>query len=207
MKKITIIDCGIGNRASIHNMLRQLGVDAQVSNDPLQILNSNIIILPGVGAFDAFIQALSEKNLINVLNEAVLKRRIPILGLCVGMQVLFEKSEEGELPGLSWIPGQVRLLKQLFDSTENIKLPHIGWKSVEVKEGTFIPKENQYYFVHSYYCGPQSQSDVLGSIEINQKKVVVAVQKDNIYGAQFHPEKSHRFGLEFFKNFIHHVSQ
>jgi len=207
MKKITIIDCGIGNRASIRNMLRQIGVDAQVSNDPLQILNSHIIILPGVGSFDGFMQALSEKNLINVLNEAVLKRGISILGLCVGMQVLFEKSEEGELPGLSWIPGQVRLLKQLFDSTENIKLPHIGWKSVEVKEGTFIPKENQYYFVHSYYCGPQSQSDVLGSIEINQKKVVVAVQKDNIYGVQFHPEKSHRFGLEFFKNFIHHVSQ
>lgn len=205
MKKITIVDCGMGNRASIRNMLKQVGYESVISRRADDILTADLLVLPGIGAFDAFMKALKEYALMDALNEAVLQRKTPVLGICLGMQVLFEKSEEGEWPGLGWIPGEVRSLKKLFAQDEPIKLPHIGWKTVVGEKATMIPDENQYYFVHSYYCIPQDRQHIRGTVELSAKRFPVAVQKDHIYGVQFHPEKSHRYGLEFFKGFIQHV--
>ena len=206
MTKIIIIDCGIGNRASIRNMLKQIGYDSLISDNPQQILSADILILPGIGSFDAFMTALTEKNLIAILNEAVLYKKIPVLGICLGMQILFEKSEEGELSGLNWISGEVCSLRNLFKSEDEVKLPNIGWQKVNLTNDFFIPKDNQYYFVHSYYCQPRDTESIIGKININGRQIAVAVKKDNIYGVQFHPEKSHRYGLDFFKEFLQHVS-
>jgi glutamine amidotransferase len=204
MKKITIIDCNIGNRASIRNMLKKLGFASLISNKQQDILSSDLLILPGIGAFDAFMKALSENSLIDIVNEAVLKKKIPILGICLGMQILFERSAEGKLPGLGWISGEVFSLTNLLG--EKVKLPHIGWKKVDLTSKSFLPAENQYYFVHSYYCRPDHKQNITGKVLISNQEIVVSVKRDNIYGVQFHPEKSHRYGLEFFKKFIQDVS-
>jgi glutamine amidotransferase len=203
MKKIHIIDCDIGNRASIRNMLKKLGHDALLTRDHDEILSSDLLILPGVGAFDAFMEALQSLNLINALKEAVLIKKIPVLGICLGMQVLFERSEEGNLQGLGWIRGEAKSLKSHGGS--QLKLPHIGWKEVSPQGNSFFPKECQYYFVHNYFCAPYDSQDISGTISLEGKKIVVAVNKDNIYGVQFHPEKSHKYGFEFFRTFLNHV--
>lgn len=200
---IVIIDCGIGNRSSISNMLRRLGIAAKLSNDKNEILEADAIILPGIGAFDAFITALQEYNLIDALNTAVLQKNTPILGICLGMQVLFEKSAEGNLTGLNWINGDVRALKNYF--SDDFKAPHIGWKKVNTVNNNFLTLNNHFYFVHSYHCVPQDDVNICGTIELEGKQVVVAVRENNIFGVQFHPEKSHKFGLDFFKEFIAYV--
>lgn len=201
--KIVIIDCGIGNRSAISNMLRRLGIAAKLSNDKNEILEADAIILPGIGAFDAFITALQEYNLIDVLNTAVLQKSTPILGICLGMQVLFKKSAEGNLTGLNWINGDVRALKNYF--SDDFKVPHIGWKKVNSVKNNFLTLNNHFYFVHSYHCVPQDDVNICGTIELEGKQVVVAVRENNIFGVQFHPEKSHKFGLDFFKEFIAYV--
>lgn len=200
---IVIIDCGIGNRASISNMLRRLGISAKLSNDKNDILHAQAIILPGIGAFDAFMTALQEYNLLDVLNTVVLQKNTPILGICLGMQVLFARSAEGNLPGLNWIDGVVKELKHDFH--DNFKVPHIGWKKVISSQSNFITLNSYFYFVHSYHCVPIDNTHTCGTIELEGKQVVVAVRKNNIFGVQFHPEKSHKFGLDFFKEFIAYV--
>jgi glutamine amidotransferase len=206
MKNITIIDCGIGNRVSIKNMLQAGNANPTISSNADKILSADIIMLPGVGAFDAFMESLIEKNLLVVLESAVLKRKIPILGLCLGMQVLFESSAEGNLKGLGWIKGRVEPLRDLFVEKETVKFPHIGWKQVKVVPDGFISKENKFYFVHNYFCKPKDANIIAGSISIDDQPITVAVQHGNIYGVQFHPEKSHKYGLEFFKKFIQYVT-
>ncbi|MEI8321160.1 MAG: imidazole glycerol phosphate synthase subunit HisH [Alphaproteobacteria bacterium] len=205
MKKITIVDCGIGNRASILNMLEKLGYESVISRHPKDILSADLLILPGIGSFDAFMSALYQHNLLEPLEEAVLKRKTPLLGICLGMQVLLEKSDEGVLPGLGWIKGEVCALRNIFK--DDVKIPHIGWEEVSRINNYFLPSHAQYYFVHSYYCQPKDSKNIAGEIFLSDKKIVVAIKKDNIYGVQFHPEKSHRFGLEFFKKFINHVEK
>jgi glutamine amidotransferase len=184
-------------------MLKKLGYEVLLTRDHNEIFSSDLLILPGVGAFDAFMEALQRLNLMDVLRESVLINKIPILGICLGMQVLFEKSEEGKLPGLGWIQGEVKSIKSQCGS--QLKLPHIGWKEVSPYETPFLPKECQYYFVHNYFCAPSDSQDISGTITLEGKKIVVAVNKDNIYGVQFHPEKSNNYGFEFFRNFLNHA--
>jgi len=199
---ISIINYGIGNLESIANMFKKYGIKSHITNDPDTIEQADKIILPGVGHFGHCMQKLNESGLLPMLEQKALKDRIPVLGICVGHQMLFEKSEEGNAIGLNWIPGQV--IK--FNSTQlssNYKIPHMGWSDIGVNkpdsnlfDGIIEPR---FYFTHSYHVECYEQY-VLAKASYGYD-FVAAVQKGNIFGVQFHPEKSHRFGMELLKNF------
>tara|TARA_B100001540_G_scaffold89524_1_gene81058 strand:- start:577 stop:1188 length:612 start_codon:yes stop_codon:yes gene_type:complete len=195
-----IIDNGLGNLASIFNMLRQIGLSPEVTNDYDKISKSMDIILPGVGNFKKGIENLKEKNIHTaILNAANNKSRI--LGICLGMHFLFDKSDEGNEKGLGLIEGKVIKFSL---KNENYKVPHMGWNFVNFKINSdfcFKYKDRtKFYFAHSYYADCKNKKNIVG--ETNYCiEFPSAVQKENIYGVQFHPEKSHNFGKEFFKNF------
>ena len=194
-----MIDYGIGNRVSVQNMLTQLGYDCVVSNDPDVILAASHLVLPGVGSYDPAIRKLRENTaLFEALEEAAIGSNTPVLGICLGMQLLFDSSEEGSEPGLGWIRGEVRHLSNINSNLE--KIPNMGWANIfsgSNKKNT----SQRFYFVHSYYVTPKSQSDVLYTAFFGDE-FTCAVKKDNIYGVQFHPEKSHTYGMDLFKRFI-----
>lgn len=200
---IVIVNYGIGNLGSVLNMLKRVGADAVISSDPVEIEKADKLILPGVGAFDAGMKHLQESNLIGKLSEKALARRTPTLGICLGMQLLMQKSEEGDLPGLGWIEGAN--VKFRFDeSNGHLKVPHMGWNTVTVKRHDPLFKdlgpEARFYFVHSYKVVCQRQSDVLATTH-HGDDFVSALQSGNIMGTQFHPEKSHKFGMKLLSNF------
>ena len=206
MKKVLVIDYGVGNIASIENMLKKIGFTPVVSNSIDALENASHIILPGVGLFDVAMKRLEELNLITALNYKVVNDKTPILGICLGMQLLTRRSEEGSMSGLGWIDAEVFR----FDSrhgNEQIKVPHMGWNVVNVKkESKLFPDKNieyRFYFVHSYYVRCFHEGDVLAETT-HGGNFVSAFEKENIVGVQFHPEKSHKFGLEFFSNFMEH---
>lgn len=199
---IVIIDIGVGNVGSMLNMLRKVGVEGCISSDPDEINNSTALILPGVGAFDHVVEALNRSNLKEVIENKVLKEKVPFLGVCVGMQLLFEKSEEGTLAGLGWIPGEVKKFQ-----LQNLKVPHMGWNIVRTtQENSLLPiteEEQRFYFVHSYHAHCDKEY-AIGTSQYGYD-FVCAVKRDNIFGVQFHPEKSHRFGMELFKRFAEEI--
>lgn len=195
-----IIDYGLGNLASINNMLKQIGLQPKVSNNYQEILNSNELILPGVGNFERGMKNLS----INSLDDAIVKAAAKgsrILGICLGMHLLFENSEEGTKKGLSLIKGNVKKFK--FDNKIH-KVPHMGWNYVSFKKTSklYFPsiKKIKFYFAHSYYGVCQNNENISGLTSYGNDFASI-VENENIYGVQFHPEKSHNFGKEFFKNF------
>lgn len=200
---IVIIDYGMGNVGSVLNMLRKIGVPAAISSERRIIADANKLILPGVGAFDRGMTLLRELDLIDLLNEKVLERKTPVLGVCLGMQLLSRRSEEGDLPGLGWIAADT--IRFRFDAGDrSCKVPHMGWNSVQRTKcdailGTFeeVPK---FYFVHSYHVVCDNESDVLAR-SVHGFSFTAAVQRNNVYGTQFHPEKSHRFGMSLLSNF------
>ncbi len=197
---ITIVDYGMGNLGSIRNMLRRIGVDAIISGDPLAIADAEKLILPGVGAFDKAMARLSDCGLRGVLDRKALTDKVPILGICLGMQLLTRSSEEGVLPGLGWIEAAtVR-----FPRGNGIKVPHMGWNAVTaVTESPLVadaPDGSRFYFVHSYYVLADDRRHAI----LNASHGVTfdaGIQADNIMGVQFHPEKSHRFGKHLLGNF------
>ena len=200
---LTIIDYGVGNLSSIKNMLKRVGVDSVISDKPEDIAAASKLILPGVGAFDTCVEKLRSSDLISVLEQQVLNKRTPILGLCVGMQLLLEGSEEGRLPGLGWIKGKNIKFRQ-HEMTADLKVPHMGWTDVEpanpskLLEGIADPR---FYFVHSYHAQLVNPED--GSIRARYGYPFIAgVARENILGVQFHPEKSHKFGMKLFENFV-----
>ena len=199
---IIIVDYGMGNVGSILNMFKKLGVDnVTVSNKIEGVEEADKLILPGVGAFDNGMKNLKESGLIPVLNKKVIEDEVPVLGICLGMQLLCNKSEEGEEPGLGWIDADV--IKFRIDDTVNFKIPHMGWNYVEIKEeNPLISKEqkNRYYFVHSYYVKCNVEEDIIARAN-HSFDFTCAVQHENIFGTQFHPEKSHKFGMKLLKNF------
>lgn len=201
---IVIVDYGMGNVGSIKNMLKKIGAQAIISADVAEIERAEKIILPGVGAFDTGMRHLHEAGLIGVLNEKTLNRRTPTLGICLGMQLLAERSEEGDLPGLGWIEGESRRFR-FDDANATLKVPHMGWNTVCAVERDSLFKdlddEARFYFVHSYYVVCRSEADVLATSR-HGREFVSAVQKDNVMGTQFHPEKSHKFGMRLLKNFV-----
>ncbi len=204
---IVIIDYGMGNLGSIRNMIRRMGGESVISHDENEIRGADKLILPGVGAFDHGMQKLHEMNIVPVLNEVVLEQKKPVLGICLGMQLLSNSSEEGELPGLGWIDSKT--VKFSFDTDhQHLKIPHMGWNTVKVCQNSdlvdALGDEPRYYFVHSYHVVCQDPANELLKTEYGYE-FVSGMYRDNIFGVQFHPEKSHKFGMQLFKNFIERV--
>lgn len=201
---ITIIDYNMGNVGSIKNMLKKIGVPSIISREKEEINKATKLILPGVGAFDKGMSNLRKFNLVDLLNYKVKEEKTPILGICLGMQLLTRKSEEGgKEPGLEWIEADT--IKFEFDQSKEIRrIPHMGWNQIQAKKESLLLKEMydepRFYFVHSYHVVCDQQRDVLATSDYGIE-VTAAVEKGNVYGAQFHPEKSHKFGKKLLENF------
>lgn len=200
---ITIVDIGGGNLGSIENMLKKLGYAPSISADPDVIDAAEKIILPGVGAFDHGMRSLRERNLEAVLRDKVLAQKTPVLGICLGMQMLGLASAEGKEPGLGWIAARSRRFGgEGWDP--RLKVPHMGWNAVRsigdnpLLAGIDTPR---YYFVHSYYVVCDDLATACGLTRYGGEFASM-VRQDNIFGVQFHPEKSHRFGFALFRNFL-----
>lgn len=201
---LVIIDYGVGNLASIKNILKKIGVEAVISSDESVIAEADKLILPGVGAFDTCVEKLHESHLLPVLNTKVLQQRVPVLGICVGMQLLMKGSEEGVLPGLGWIDGEIiKFQPQRFAIP--VKVPHMGWTEVHLHGPSRLfedmHEEPRFYFVHSYHVMLKNEEDTLVYADYGYP-FAAGVEKDNILGVQFHPEKSHKFGMKLMDNFV-----
>jgi glutamine amidotransferase len=199
---ITIIDYKTGNLGSIQNILKKIGEESIITSDKNQIANAKKLILPGVGAFDTGMANLKLLDLVDILNYKVLAEKTPVLGICLGMQILSKNSEEGSLPGLGWINAETRRFK--FNDTNTYKIPHMGWNYVRQNKASNLFKElssdARFYFVHSYFFSANDTEDILSST-IYEIEFTSAIEKGNILGVQFHPEKSHKFGMRLLKNF------
>jgi imidazole glycerol-phosphate synthase subunit HisH len=200
---LVIIDYSLGNLGSMANMFKKIGAEAVVSADPLIIGKADKIILPGVGAFDGGMKNLMSQGLLQVLSKRVLENKVPILGVCLGMQLLSKSSAEGELPGLGWVEAETIHFK-FQDANTNLKIPHMGWNQLTVCQShplfTGLEEVNRFYFVHSYHVVCENPNNVLATTSYGLH-FTSAVVKDNIMGVQFHPEKSHKFGMRLLKNF------
>jgi glutamine amidotransferase len=201
---ITIIDYGAGNIGSVLNMCKKIGVKAQISNNPEAIASAESLILPGVGHYDHGMTQLKDSGLIAPMSEAVHNRGVPFLGICLGMQLLLEGSDEGSAPGLGWVKGWVRKFPDMTDENGRaLKVPHMGWSDVEPVGDSVMYKdwegECRFYFVHSFYCDPKSESEVSGIAHYGMP-FCCSIEVGNIWASQFHPEKSHRHGMRFLKN-------
>ncbi|HAT53547.1 MAG TPA: imidazole glycerol phosphate synthase subunit HisH [Betaproteobacteria bacterium] len=203
---ISIINYGCGNIGSIVNMLKHIGVEAEVISEAEQINKARKIILPGVGKWDSGVQYLRESGILSALEQRVLSDRIPILGICLGMQLLLDSSEEGSLPGLGWIEGTVRAFdfSQMDLGSKRLAVPHMGWNTVTVTHDCMLTESlgerSKFYFVHSYYADLECSENILLQSQYGHT-FTSAVRKENIYGLQFHPEKSHRHGMNIMKSF------
>jgi imidazole glycerol-phosphate synthase subunit HisH len=198
---ITIVDYNIGNLASIRNMLKKLGVESEISADPAVIARANKLILPGVGAFDAGMQNLRNSGLLPVLNDRVMRDRVPTLGICLGMQLMTCHSEEGESEGLAWVDAEVLRFRP---ADPLLKVPHMGWNRVIVQRPSVLvddlPPEPCFYFVHSFHVHCRRREDVVLCTSYGTE-FHSAFECANIWGVQFHPEKSHKFGMKLLQNF------
>lgn len=201
-QKVVIVNYGLGNIQSVFNKCKRIGITPIIGNDSNTINEADKLILPGVGHFSKGMQNLSELNFIDVLNEKVIQRKTPILGICLGFQLFSKYSEEGNCNGLGWINAET---KRFNLSNNEYKVPHIGWNSIVPKKESILfrdfDSQNLYYFVHSYYVKCNEVSDILSITEYGLEFASSAENK-NIFGVQFHPEKSHEWGELLLKNFI-----
>ena len=199
---ITVVDYGLGNLRSVEKAIQRLNFKAKITNNPDVLRKAKKIILPGVGHFSHGIGNIKGRGFFEILNELVLDKKIPILGICLGMQLMTEFSEEGNSKGFGWINAQTK--KFSFNSDNKLKIPHMGWNNVFIKKasplGKDINENDFFYFVHSYYVECQDEQDILFKT-IYGVEFVSGFQKDNVFGVQFHPEKSHEAGLQIIKNF------
>ncbi|MDX1479286.1 MAG: imidazole glycerol phosphate synthase subunit HisH [Saprospiraceae bacterium] len=201
---IGIINYGMGNVGSIQNMIRHVGGESIIIDDPDQIRGVDKVIIPGVGAFDNGMTKLHARGFVQALDEHVERKGKPVLGICLGMQLLTMASEEGEAAGLGWI--RARAVKFQFNGSGESKLrvPHMGWNAVTYRKETAINKnteeEPRYYFVHTYHVVCEDEQDVLCTCEYGHT-VVAGIARSQIYGLQFHPEKSHKYGMTILRNF------
>lgn len=198
---ISIINYGLGNLGSIKNMFKKIGYETAIVNSPDELENATKIILPGVGAFDSGMKHLHTGGWIEPLHRKVIIEKTPTLGICLGMQLMCRSSEEGEMKGLNWIEAEVK--RFVFDDPK-LKIPHMGWNYVfDAKQSNLIvdnADEKRFYFVHSYYVSSDNEIDVLLKAKYGFE-FTAAFEKDNLIGMQFHPEKSHKFGLSILKRF------
>lgn len=198
---ILVANYGMGNVGSIANMIRKVGGEAVITGESNAVAAAEKLVLPGVGAFDQGMRAIAERGLMAPLKEAA-ERGIPILGICLGMQLMMECSEEGQLPGLGLVPGDVR---RFPTGDRLLRVPHMGWNWIAVKKTCPLfcgdDDDRRYYFVHSYYVSCGDSGDVAATT-VHGREFVSAFQRGNLFGVQFHPEKSHRFGMALFKRFL-----
>lgn len=201
---IVVVDLGMGNLGSVPNCCRRVGHQAVVSADPAVVAAADKLILPGVGAFDAAMKAIHDRGLHPVLQRRVIEDRVPILGICLGMQVMFEGSDEGKEAGMNWLPGRFGRFPSEYGG-KRLLVPHIGWNTVEARAGSRLFADMQpdaeYYFVHSYRL-VATQEDVIAGMTDYGGRFVSGIERDTIMGTQFHPEKSHQFGAQLVKNFL-----
>lgn len=199
---ISVIDYGIGNIGSILSMYSKLGIKAISARTPTDLMAARALILPGVGHFDAGMAALRQNGLLEPLRHVVLQKKTPLLGICLGMQMLADSSEEGETPGLGFIPG--RNVKLRFPQESTRKVPNMGWLELtNVRMNALFPDpqaEQRFYFVHSYHMCCAS-ADHVAALADYGGLFTAAVNLDNIWGTQFHPEKSHKYGMALLKGF------
>lgn len=200
---ITIINYGLGNVQAFANLYKRMNVAAKIATNAADLEGATKLILPGVGAFDHAIELLDASGMRDTVDDLVMNQKVPVLGVCVGMQMLASSSDEGKLAGLGWIEGRVRR----FDEAQlprPARLPHMGWNDVVPKHGARLfdglEQDSRFYFLHSFYFDCASNDNVLATSEYGTA-FSCAVGADNIYGVQFHPEKSHSYGMRLLKNF------
>jgi imidazole glycerol-phosphate synthase subunit HisH len=203
---ITIVDYNMGNLGSIRNMLKKIGHESEITSDPQRIASAAKLLLPGVGAFDAGMEGLERSALIPLLNARVLRDRVPILGICLGMHLMTRCSAEGRRRGLGWVDAEV----VRFEPGHNgLRVPHMGWNRVMASRLSplteNLPEEPRFYFVHSYFVRCHQPDDVLFTTPYGSA-FHSAFQHGNVFGVQFHPEKSHRFGMALLRNFAAQVN-
>ena len=204
---IVVVDYGMGNLGSIANMLKKVGAQAVVSSEAAVIERADKLILPGVGAFDNGMKSLAERGLIQVLNAKVMQGETPLLGLCLGMQLLTRRSEEGQLPGLGWLKAET--VRFRFDPAHShLKVPHMGWNTAQVCQPHALfdgaDAEPRFYFAHSYHVVCAEPCNVLARTWYGFD-FASAVAQGHLLGVQFHPEKSHKFGMKLLRNFVERV--
>jgi glutamine amidotransferase len=201
---IVIIDYGMGNLGSIANMLKQIGAQADVTNDARKIESAERLILAGVGAFDQGMKRLNDLNLIPLMTRKVLENKTPFIGICLGMQLLSRRSEEGDLPGLGWLDAET-LRFNFNDGAQRLRIPHMGWNEIQIQKPhallNDLGEEPRFYFVHGYYVRCLDSEAVLATTDYGQPFDSI-LGKGNILGTQFHPEKSHRYGRKILENFV-----
>lgn len=199
---IQIPDLGTSNLASVCNMIRRCGGTPRVVDEPGDLDASERMVLAGVGAFDAGMQALRDGGWVDPLSELASAGRVPVLGICLGMQLMCRTSEEGRSPGLGWFDAEVRRITP--PACLGLKVPHMGWNTVEcVRPTPLLPAEEsqRFYFVHAYHVVCRQTADI-SAVTDHGGKIVAGIHRDNVFGLQFHPEKSHRFGLDLFQRFM-----
>lgn len=204
---LTIIDYGVGNLASIKNMLKKIGFrDACISSNSDDLLAADKLILPGVGHFDYGMNSLKNSGLLDTLNQCVLEQKTPLLGICLGAQLLTKSSEEGDIPGLGYINAKT----VSFDKSkmpDSYRIPHMSWGDVDAKPSCKLfygmYPDPRFYFVHSYHLVCEEENDAVAHTDYGYR-FVAGFEKDNVIGMQFHPEKSHKFGMKLLENYIKH---
>lgn len=200
---IAIIDYGLGNVKAFANVYKKLNIPVIIAKKAEDFRTADRIILPGVGAFDYAMALLEKSGMKDQLTEMVVGRRVPVLGICVGLQMMAASSEEGTLPGLGWIDGEVKKFK-LSSTASTVRIPHMGWNNIKpirtsgLMDG--LDHNAKFYFLHSYYFKSRNREDVIAVTDYDGE-FVCAVGSGNIYGVQFHPEKSHGWGVRLLDNF------
>ena len=200
---ITIIDYGLGNIKAFVNVYDRLNIQTKIAHKAEDLKDATKIILPGVGAFDYAMSQLNASGMRDELDKQVLGNKVPVVGICVGMQMLAKSSDEGKLPGLGWIDGKVKLFDENRIQFKTL-LPHMGWNSIQPLRNNKlldnITEQTRFYFLHSYYFICNQEEDIISNTEYGIT-YASAVNKNNIYGIQFHPEKSHSGGIQLLHNF------
>lgn len=200
---IRVVDYGVGNIQAFVTMFKRLGLPAERAHTPADLADATRLILPGVGAFDHAMQLLNQSGMRERLEAMVLGQQVPVLGVCVGMQMLASSSDEGVLPGLNWIPGRVRAFANTPEAAQ-LPMPHMGWNDLQAKPGaklfTGFEPQPRFYFLHSYYFACEDKAQVAATSTYGLQFDCV-VSKGHIHGVQCHPEKSHHFGAQLLKNF------
>ena len=201
---IVVVDYGMGNLGTVAAKIKKMDTSVVITSNPEEISKADKLILPGVGSFKAGMENLRNRNLISILDKKVVGEKTPILGICLGMQLFTKKSEEGFVDGLGWIDAET-IRFRFNDSQNGLKIPHMGWNTIKIKNShplfTNLGDESRFYFVHSYHALCEHPENIIAETEYGYL-FPSAIVKENILGVQFHPERSHKYGMKLLKNFV-----